>query len=104
MLACIKYVYYTYAMEFEWNEAKAASNLKKHGVTFEEALSCFYDQKQVVFYDPDHSEDEDRELMIAHSERGRVLFVAYTLREDIIRIISVRKATRKEEMMYAQGI
>jgi uncharacterized DUF497 family protein len=71
--------YYAYAiciyMEFEWHDNKAKANFKKHAVTFEEAMSCFYDPHQVAFYDPDHSADEDREIMIAHSEKTRVLLV-----------------------------
>lgn len=54
-------------MEFEWNESKAKLNVRKHGIGFEEAVACFYNPHQVVFYDPDHSADEDREILIAHS-------------------------------------
>lgn len=67
---------YTYGMQFEWDDDKAQVNLAKHGVAFEEALTCFYDPEQVAFYDPDHSEDEDRELPIGHSSRGRLLVVS----------------------------
>ena len=89
---------------FEWDIDKARANVGKHGVTFEEARSCFYDPRQIVFYDPDHSDDEDRELLIAHSNQGRVLLVSYTIRTDVVRIISARKATKSEEVRYAQGI
>ncbi|MHB8368634.1 MAG: BrnT family toxin [Leptospirales bacterium] len=89
---------------FEWDPEKARANVRKHGVTFEEARSCFYDPRQIAFYDPEHSEDEERELLIAHSNQGRVLLVSYTLRTDVVRIISARKATRLEETCYAQGI
>ena len=89
---------------FEWDIDKARANVGKHGVTFEEARSCFYDPRQIVFYDPDHSNDEDRELLIAHSNQGRVLLVSYTIRTDVVRIISARKATNSEEVRYAQGI
>lgn len=89
---------------FEWDTAKSRANVRKHGVTFEEARSCFYDPRQIGFYDPDHSDDEDRELLIAHSNQGRVLIVSYTMRTDVIRIISARKATKSEENRYAQGI
>ena len=89
---------------FEWDIDKARANVGKHGVTFEEARSCFYDPRQIVFYDPDHSDDEDREMLIAHSDQGRVLIISYTLRTDVIRIISARKATKSEEIRYAQGI
>ena len=89
---------------FEWDTDKARANVRKHGVTFEEARSCFYDPRQIAFYDPDHSDDEDREMLIAHSDQGRVLIISYTLRTDVIRIISARKATKSEEIRYAQGI
>lgn len=69
-----------------------------------QARSCFYDPRQVAFYDPDHSEDEEREIVIAHSNKGRVLVVSYTIRGDTIRIISARRATRRETKTYAQGI
>lgn len=91
-------------MHFEWDDDKAEANLAKHGVSFEEALTCFYDPRQVAFYDPEHSEDEDRELLIGHSDQGRLLIVSYTLREPMIRLISARKATRQETKTYAQGI
>ncbi len=89
---------------FEWDTDKARANVRKHGVTFEEARSCFFDPRQIAFYDPDHSDDEDRELLIAHSNQGRVLIISYTMRTDVIRIISARKATKSEEILYAQGI
>jgi len=89
---------------FEWDPEKARANVQKHGVAFEEARSCFYDPRQIAFYDPEHSNDEDRELLIAHSNQGRVLLVSYTLRTDVVRIISARKATKSEEVRYAQGI
>jgi hypothetical protein len=73
-------------------------------VTFEEAQTCFYDPHQIAFYDPDHSEDEDRELLIGHSNRGRLLLISYTIRSNSIRLISARKATRKEANSYAKGI
>jgi len=91
-------------MQFEWEASKADANLAKHGVSFEEALSCFFDPEQVAFYDPEHSGDEDRELLIAHSSLGRLLIVSYTLRGRVARLISARKATRREAQNYAQGI
>ena len=68
------------------------------------ALTLFYDLHQVAFCDPDHSEDEDREILIGHSSQGRLLLVIYTLRDKAIRIISVRRATQREAEDYAQGI
>jgi uncharacterized DUF497 family protein len=91
-------------MKFAWNEEKARANAEKHAVSFEEAQTCFYDSSQVVFYDPDHSHKEDRELLIGHSNRGRLLLVSYTIRSNSIRLISARKATRSEADTYAQGI
>ena len=91
-------------MKFTWNWLKAEVNRDKHGISFEEATSCFNDRHQVAFYDPDHSEDEDRELLIAHSNLGRLLLVSYTARGSSIRIISARRATRHEAHTYAQGI
>lgn len=91
-------------MWFEWDEEKAAGNEHKHGVSFEEAATCFYDPLQVAFYDPDHSTEEDREILIANSESGRLLLVVYTLRGEAIRIISARQTTRKEARDYERGI
>ncbi|MDX2221879.1 MAG: BrnT family toxin [Rhodospirillaceae bacterium] len=91
-------------MQFTWDLAKAAANIGKHDVTFEEAQTCFYDARQVAFYDPDHSDDEERELLIGHSNRGRLLVVSYTIRGPTIRLISARKSTRTEARTYAQGI
>ena len=91
-------------MWFEWDEDKAAGNENKHGVSFEEAATCFYDPLQVAFYDPDHSTEEDREILIANSESGRLLLVVYTLRGEAIRIISARQTTRKETRDYERGI
>ena len=91
-------------MGFEWNESKAKMNAQKHGVSFEEAVACFYDPHQVAFYDPDHSGDEDREIMIAHSSQGRLLLVVYTIRDESIRIISARQATKREGEDYDEKI
>ena len=91
-------------MWFEWDEHKAAVNESKHGVTFEEAATCFYDPLQVAYYDPNHSEEEDREILIAHSDHDRLLLVIYTLRGEAIRIISARRLTPKETQDYEKGI
>ena len=91
-------------MQFEWDDDKAELNFADHGVSFEEAQTCFYDPEQVAFYDPEHSEEEDRELLIGHSNQGRLLIVSYTVREPLIRLISARKTTRREAKTYAQGI
>ena len=91
-------------MKFTWNWLKAEVNRDKHGISFDEAKSCFNDRHQVAFHDPDHSDDEDRELLIAHSNIGRLLLVSYTVRASSIRIISARRATQREAKTYAQGI
>ncbi|MCT7975947.1 BrnT family toxin [Laspinema olomoucense] len=90
-------------MEFEWNEAKAASNFVKHGVSFEEAKTVFADPLYVDFYDPDHSEEEDRYIIIGESQQGRLLLVAYTERGKGIRIISARTVTQSERRTYEEG-
>lgn len=91
-------------MEFEWSYKKATINEKKHSVTFDEAITCFYDPHQIAFYDPDHSGDEDREIMIATSSHHRVLLVCYTMRGEKIRLISARLATKREKQNYEAGI
>ena len=90
-------------MQFEWSENKAASNLSKHGVSFEEAKTVFDDPLYVDFYDPDHSEDEERYLIVGKSNRGRLLIVSYTERGDSIRLISARELTRTEREAYEEG-
>jgi uncharacterized DUF497 family protein len=89
---------------YEWDPAKAAANLRKHGVSFEEAASVFLDPVALTFSDPDHSEYEERLLTIGRSARHRVLFVAHTERGERVRIISARQATRGEQDQYEEGI
>ena len=91
-------------MTYEWDRAKAAANVQKHRVAFEEAASVFLDPAALTFSDPDHSEDEDRAITIGRSARQRVLFVAHAERDDRIRIISARRATRREQKQYEEGI
>ena len=92
-------------MHFEWDEIKAGSNRDKHlGVTFDEAVSCFFEPDQIAFYDPYHSDDEDREILVGHSGQGRLLTASYTLRDNAIRIISARKATNYEAEDCARRI
>ena len=83
---------------FEWDQIKAALNKKKHGVSFEEARSIFYDEYAVQFFDEINSESEDRFLMLGLSDEARLLLVCHCQREhgNIIRIIFARKATKKE--------
>ncbi|HEY9619394.1 MAG TPA: BrnT family toxin [Crinalium sp.] len=90
-------------MQFEWDDNKAASNLAKHEVSFEEAKTVFDDPLYVDFYDPDHSEDEERYLIVGESNKGRVLIVSYTERGNSIRLISAREVTRTEREAYEEG-
>lgn len=89
-------------MKFVWDEAKAASNQSKHGVTFEEAQTAFEDCDALRIYDPDHSEDEDRFILLGLSAAIRLLVVCHCYRENDaqIRIISARKATKNESTTY----
>jgi uncharacterized DUF497 family protein len=90
-------------MVFEWDENKAATNLVKHGVSFDEAKTVFSDPLYVDFYDPKHSDDEHRYIVIGMSAQNRLLLVAYTERGDAVRLISAREATRVERRAYEQG-
>jgi len=90
-------------MKFEWDARKADSNLKKHGVSFQEAASVFGDALSITYYDPDHSVREHRFITVGVSRSGRVLMVAHTDRGDNVRIISARKTTRKEREYYEEG-
>lgn len=89
-------------LSFEWDKSKATMNLKKHGVSFEEAKSAFSDERAKLIADPDHSEDEDRFILLGYSSRMRLLVVCHCYRTDesIIRIISARKASRHEAASY----
>lgn len=91
-------------LEFTWDEAKARSNAKKHGVSFDEAQSAFLDERARVIDDPDHSDDEDRFILLGMSSKPRILIVVYAYRdkESQIRIISARKATPQERAFYNQ--
>jgi uncharacterized DUF497 family protein len=90
-------------MEFEWDDDKAAANLKKHKLSFGEAATVFGDPLSVTFPDPDHSLEEDRSITIGTSDRDQVLVVSHTDRGRRIRIISARKATRRERKAYEEG-
>jgi uncharacterized protein len=90
-------------MQFTWDPNKAASNLSKHGVSFEEAKTIFNDPLYVDFYDPDHSIDEDRYIIIGQSGQRRLLMSSYTERDESIRLISARIATNRERNLYEEG-
>ena len=89
-------------IRFEWDPIKAVVNLKKHGVSFEEAQSVFYDEFAVQFFDDEHSTVEDRFLLLGLSTKGNLLLVCHCEREtgNLIRILSARRATRRESTFY----
>jgi uncharacterized protein len=88
---------------FEWDDDKAARNLVKHGVSFDEALSVFGDDAALTFADTDHSDTEDRSRTYGRSNKGRLLVVVHTERRQSVRIISARRATRHEKAIYEDG-
>lgn len=90
------------ALTFEWDHRKAAANLKKHGVAFEEAQSVFFDERARLIDDPDHSDDEDRFVLLGLSNSLRMLLVCHCYRrgDEVIRIISARQATSRESKHY----
>lgn len=91
-------------IDFEWNSAKAAENLRKHRVAFSEASTVLRSKMSITIYDPDHSLDEDRYITIGTSIANRLLMVSHTDREDRTRIISARELTRKEREAYENEI
>lgn len=90
-------------LNFEWDPIKANKNLEKHNVSFKEAATVFADPLAETFYDPDHSFDEDRYISIGNSEFGRTLVVVFTDKNDIIRLISARISTKREQKHYEYG-
>jgi uncharacterized DUF497 family protein len=90
-------------VRFEWNALKAAANLRKHGVSFDEAASVFFDPLSATGDDPDHSLDERRSVTFGMSSSGRLLVVAHAQHDDAIRIITARHATRAERKLYEKG-
>ena len=90
-------------LKFEWDEEKASANISKHGVSFEEAASVFGDVFAITFPDPDHSEGEKRMLTFGISQENRLLVVVHTERGRAVRIVSARKATRRERGIYEHG-
>lgn len=90
------------SLRFEWEPRKASINVKKHGISFEEGKSVFYDENAKLISDPDHSEDEDRFILLGVSHSLRVILVCHCYRseDNVVRIISARKATPKESKAY----
>ena len=89
-------------IRFDWDETKNGANIKKHGVSFDEAQTVFLDENAIRYFDPDHSQDEDRFIMLGMSFKLRVLVVCHCYRssDSIIRIISARRANKKEAQDY----
>jgi len=89
-------------LRFEWDERKKKANIKKHGVSFDEARTVFYDGNAIQFFDPDHSDDEDRFILLGISFKLRILVVCHCFRKNemVVRIISARKADGDEENEY----
>lgn len=88
---------------FEWDPTKDVANRRKHGVSFREAISAFMDPLSITIPDPDHSLEEERFFLLGENHKGQLLVVSHTDRQDRIRIISVRKADRRERKEYEQG-
>ena len=89
-------------LRFEWDKRKEKANVKKHGISFDEARTVFFDENAIQFFDPDHSDDEDRFILLGISFRLRIIVVCHCFRESdtVIRIISARKADSDEENEY----
>jgi uncharacterized DUF497 family protein len=90
-------------LRFEWDRRKAARNLAKHGLSFDEASTVFADGLSVTIPDPDHSEDEERWIIIGQSNRGRLLVVVHTEDDNTVRIISARDAEKRERVKYEEA-
>ncbi len=93
-------------LSFEWDDNKNKINIKKHGISFEEARTVFFDDYAILFDDPEHSDTEDRFLLIGMSDTANICIVCHCYRESdaVVRIISARKATKKEADVYVRGI
>jgi uncharacterized DUF497 family protein len=92
------------SLKFEWDPKKATFNLSKHGVSFEAALTVFGDPLARIFDDEDHSIEEQREIIIGHSAKERLLVVCFTAQGESVRIFSARKATRRERKDYEENV
>ncbi len=90
--------------QFEWDDDKARSNEQKHGITFQEASTVFDDPLAVIFDDPNHSDEEPREIMVGYSNRSRLLMVSFTQRDPAVRIISARRATPREREKHERSL
>lgn len=90
-------------LRFSWNSQKATGNLRKHRVSFDEAQTVFADERAVIFDDLAHSTHEQREVIVGHSSHGRLLLVVFVERQDTVRVISARRATRQERKDYEES-
>jgi uncharacterized protein len=100
----LSWIRYDLSMMFDWDPDKAASNLTKHGVSFDEAKTVFDNPLAVIFDDVAHSMGEQREIMIGHSQSDRLLLVSFVERSGVIRLISARLATPRERERYEQNV
>lgn len=91
------------SLKFEWDRKKSISNLSKHGVSFQEALTVFGDPLARIFDDEEHSMGEEREIIIGHSAKERLLVVCFKAQDESVRIFSARTATRKERSEYEEN-
>ena len=100
--SCYEYIVHMDEIRFEWDDRKSRENKRRHGVSFEEAQTVFLDERAIRYFDPDHSADEDRFIMLGMSFNLRVLVVCHCYRaaDSSIRIISARKANKKEAKAY----
>ena len=90
-------------MEFEWDPVKEVSNITKHGLSFSDAATVFHDPLAVTYFDPDHSDEEDRFITIGTALDGQLVILSHTDRDEKIRIISARLTTRREKKLYEEG-
>jgi hypothetical protein len=90
-------------LKFEWDKRKAVLNIKKHGVSFEDAATAFGDPLSVTIHDPTHSDDEDRFILLGETQDKKLVVVAHTDRKDTIRLINARPATRQEREDYEKS-
>jgi uncharacterized protein len=92
------------SLKFEWDPRKAASNVSKHGISFEEALTVFGDSLARIFEDEDHSSEEQREIIIGHSVKERLLVICFTAQGESVRVFSARRATKREQKDYEENV
>ncbi|HEX9445585.1 MAG TPA: BrnT family toxin [Candidatus Binatia bacterium] len=92
------------SLKFEWDRRKAATNISKHGVSFQEALTVFADPLSLIFDDEEHSTEEHREIIVGRSMSERLLVVCFTSQGESVRIFTARRATRRERKDYEENV